>query len=79
MFFLPEPIRNETNRIAAEEKLQALESTDRFEGLATKDDDDNVKTEEVSNLSYTKFWIDKFLRLFPQPPFSVFNFIHECF
>jgi hypothetical protein len=50
MFFLPEPIRNETNRIAAEEKLQALEAGNRFESLAIKDDDDNVKTEEVSGI-----------------------------
>jgi hypothetical protein len=40
MFFVPEPIRNETNRLAAlKEKAKAEENVDKFDHLALRDTD----------------------------------------
>ena len=55
MFFMPEPIRNETNRIAAEERLKELENElrlendSRFNALAGKYYDES----NVEKVSYS--------------------------
>ena len=49
MIFMPEPIRNETNRIAAEEAIKALEFEERFDHLEhSKVEEDASKMEKVS-------------------------------
>ncbi len=54
MFFVPEPKRNETNRLAAlEEQAKADADIDKFDHLALKntDQDESNANPEVSNLS----------------------------
>ena len=34
MFFVPEPVRNETNRLAAEQELRTIETEEIFDEIA---------------------------------------------
>lgn len=60
MFFMPEPVRNETNRIAAEEELRAIETEEIFDHIDGKDGDD-IKITKVSKTAIraapTKTWV----------------------
>ena len=67
---MPEPIRNETNRIAAEERLKELENElrlendNRFNALAGKDYDDSNVEKVSESFSKSKRPTETLLRCF---------------
>lgn len=49
MFFVPEPIRNETNRLAAIEVKKAVANQDNFDNLALRADDTAGPSDDVTD------------------------------